>query len=106
MPARPPRAIASRLAPMVKGEVAALALDSDPRPLPPLTFTDGDGKPVTLADFHGHDILLNLWATWCVPCRMEMPSLDRLQGARGNAGFFRRRGQYRHRPARPAEGLS
>ena len=81
------RAIASRLAPMVKGEVAALALDSNPRPLPPLTFADGDGKPTTLAHFHGHDILLNLWATWCVPCRMEMPSLDRLQGARGNADF-------------------
>lgn len=81
------RAIAARLAPLAKGEVAALALDSNPRPLPPLTFTDGDGKPVTLASFRGRDILLNLWATWCVPCRLEMPSLDRLQGARGNADF-------------------
>jgi thiol-disulfide isomerase/thioredoxin len=81
------QATATRLAPLVKGEVAALALDANPRPLPPLTFTDGAGKPVTLAQFHGHDILLNLWATWCVPCRLEMPSLDRLQGARGNADF-------------------
>jgi thiol-disulfide isomerase/thioredoxin len=81
------RALGAKLAPLVHGEVAALAIDSDPRPMPPLTFTDKDGKPVTLANFKGHNILLNLWATWCVPCRMEMPSLDKLQAARGNSDF-------------------
>lgn len=81
------RALATKLAPLVKGEVAALAIDGNPRPMPPLTFTGTDGKPVTLASFRGRNVLLNLWATWCVPCRMEMPSLDRLEGARGNDGF-------------------
>lgn len=81
------RAVAARLAPLVHGEVAALALAGDPRPLPPLTFTDGAGKPVTLASFRGRDVLLNLWATWCVPCRLEMPSLDRLEAARGGKDF-------------------
>jgi thiol-disulfide isomerase/thioredoxin len=50
-----------------------------PRPLPPLNFVNGDGAAMTLADFHGRIVLLNVWATWCVPCRKEMPALDRLQ---------------------------
>lgn len=81
------RALALKLAPLARGEVAALAIANHPQPMPPLTFTDKDGKPVTLASFRGRNVLLNLWATWCVPCRMEMPSLDRLQGARGGDDF-------------------
>jgi thiol-disulfide isomerase/thioredoxin len=81
------RTLAAKLAPLVHGDVAALAIDSNPHPMPPLTFTDKDGKPVTLASFRGRNILLNLWATWCVPCRMEMPSLDKLQAARGSNHF-------------------
>jgi thiol-disulfide isomerase/thioredoxin len=81
------RALAARLGPLIHGEVAALALDGNPRPMPPLTFADKDGKPVTLASFKGRNILLNLWATWCVPCRMEMPSLDRLEAVRGDDNF-------------------
>ena len=81
------RALALRLAPLVHGEVAALAIDNNPQPMPSLSFTDKDGRAVTLASFHGHNVLLNLWATWCIPCRLEMPSLDRLQGARGNGDF-------------------
>jgi thiol-disulfide isomerase/thioredoxin len=50
-----------------------------PKPVPELTFFDGDGNEVTLADFRGEVVVLNLWATWCAPCRREMPSLDRLQ---------------------------
>ena len=50
-----------------------------PETLPYLTFVDGDQKPLSLADFRGRPVLLNIWATWCVPCRKEMPSLDRLQ---------------------------
>ena len=81
------RALATRLAPLAQGEVAALSITVNPQPMPPLTFTDKDGKPVTLASFKGRNILLNLWATWCIPCRLEMPSLDRLQSARGNENF-------------------
>ena len=58
-----------------------------PRPLPELRFVDGEGRPLTLADFRGKVILLNLWATWCIPCVREMPSLDRLQERLGSPGF-------------------
>src|SRR5665213_2116451 len=81
------QATAARLKPFAHGEVAALALSSAPQPMPELTFADDNGKPVKLSDFRGRDILLNLWATWCVPCRREMPALDRLQAKRGGPGF-------------------
>lgn len=57
------------------------------RTVPDLRFVDGAGAPRSLADFRGRVILLNLWATWCVPCREEMPALDRLQAALGGADF-------------------
>ncbi|GIX26889.1 TlpA family protein disulfide reductase [Pelomicrobium sp.] len=57
------------------------------RPVPPLRFVDADGKPRALADFRGRVILLNLWATWCPPCRKEMPSLARLQEKLGGPDF-------------------
>lgn len=49
-----------------------------PLRLPPITLTDGTGRTTALADFHGHVVLLNFWATWCAPCRDEMPSLNAL----------------------------
>lgn len=81
------QARAQSLKPLVRGEVAALALASSPKPLPDLVFQAADGKKVRLADFKGREVLLNLWATWCVPCRQEMPALDRLQGLRGSDAF-------------------
>jgi thiol-disulfide isomerase/thioredoxin len=81
------RTVISRLEPLVHGEIAALALSSAPRPMPNLTFTGGDGKTVKLSDFRGRDLLLNLWATWCVPCRREMPALDRLEAKHGGPDF-------------------
>ena len=50
-----------------------------PASLPDIKFVDADDQPHSLSDFRGRPILLNLWATWCVPCQKEMPSLDRLQ---------------------------
>jgi thiol-disulfide isomerase/thioredoxin len=50
-----------------------------PKPVPELTFLDEGGEEVALGDFAGDVVVLNLWATWCAPCRREMPSLDRLQ---------------------------
>ena len=47
--------------------------------LPDIRFVDGDGRALSPHDFRGRPVLLNIWATWCVPCRKEMPSLDRLQ---------------------------
>jgi len=60
-----------------------------PRPIPAPAFTlqDGDGKPVSLADYKGKVILLNFWGTWCPPCRQEMPSMERLYKRQHNKGF-------------------
>lgn len=65
----------------------ALDLLREPQGLPDIDFTDGDGRPTRLSDFRGKVILLNLWATWCPPCRKEMPSLDRLQAILGGPDF-------------------
>lgn len=75
------------ITPLLKGQVAAMAPVSEPRPLPGLNFKGRDGKDLTLADFGGKTILLNLWATWCVPCREEMPALNALQKAAGSDTF-------------------
>jgi len=69
---------ARRIAPLVRGEIAALVLAETPRRMPELGFRDASGRPVQLADFRGRTVLINLWATWCVPCRKEMPALDTL----------------------------
>jgi thiol-disulfide isomerase/thioredoxin len=81
------RALAQKLTPLVHGEVAALSLAANPKPLPALTFDGPDGKKRSLEDFRGRAILFNLWATWCVPCRQEMPALDRLEAALGSPDF-------------------
>lgn len=67
---------ASRVAPLVHGEVAALAVASTPFRVPALAFKDAEGRDRTLADWRGRTVLLNLWATWCVPCVAEMPALQ------------------------------
>ncbi len=81
------KATAARLAPLAQGEVAALNVNKSPKPAVDISFADADGKKLTLADFKGRNVLLNLWATWCVPCRAEMPALDRLQAKLGGADF-------------------
>lgn len=58
-----------------------------PRALPAVAFADANGGAVTLEQFRGRVVLLNIWATWCVPCRKEMPTLDRLQEKLGGPGF-------------------
>ncbi len=58
-----------------------------PKPIPELRFVDGAGRALTLADFRGKVLLLNIWATWCAPCREEMPALDRLQAQLGGERF-------------------
>ena len=68
----------SRPAGAAEGRRARL-VESPPRAVPELAFSDGDGRTRTLADFGGQGVVLNLWATWCPPCVAEMPALDRLQ---------------------------
>jgi thiol-disulfide isomerase/thioredoxin len=58
-----------------------------PRELPEVSFTNESGQSMSLSDFKGKMVLLNLWATWCVPCREEMPTLDRLQSVLGSESF-------------------
>lgn len=58
-----------------------------PAALPAAAFNDPAGKPTSFASFKGKIVLVNLWATWCVPCRKELPDLDRLQGELGSDSF-------------------
>jgi thiol-disulfide isomerase/thioredoxin len=64
-----------------------LVVPRAPKPLPPLRFADAGGRALGNDDFRGKVVLLNIWATWCTPCREEMPALDRLQGLLGGEGF-------------------
>ncbi|MAZ18762.1 MAG: sodium:dicarboxylate symporter [Ahrensia sp.] len=75
------------LKPLLTGEVAAMANRTEANDLSALSFNDGNGNPVTLADTAGKPRLVNLWATWCAPCREEMPALDRLQAEKGGKDF-------------------
>ena len=58
-----------------------------PNPVAEVNFNDGEGHAHKLADFKGKVVLFNVWATWCLPCRKEMPALDRLQESLGGADF-------------------
>lgn len=69
------------------GTVASIRTFDPPRVPPFFRFFDASGQTVTLADFRGKVLLLNLWATWCVPCVREMPALDRLQAKFGKEDF-------------------
>jgi thiol-disulfide isomerase/thioredoxin len=79
--------LAGKIAPLAHGEVAALTMATAPLRLPDLAFLDAEGKPKKLSDWHGRTVLLNLWATWCVPCRKEMPALESLQTRLGGPDF-------------------
>jgi thiol-disulfide isomerase/thioredoxin len=79
--------LSRRLEPLAHGEVAALTMATAPLKLPDLAFEDGDGKPRKLSEWRGRTVLVNLWATWCVPCRKEMPALDSLQTKLGGPKF-------------------
>jgi thiol-disulfide isomerase/thioredoxin len=79
--------LAERLAPLARGEVAAFTVADGSLRLPDLAFRDASGTERHLADWRGRTVLLNLWATWCVPCRKEMPALDALEGKLGGPAF-------------------
>ena len=79
--------LAERLAPLARGEVAAFTVADGSQRLPDLAFRDASGTERHLGDWRGRTVLLNLWATWCVPCRKEMPALDALEGKLGGPAF-------------------
>ncbi len=68
-------------------DLVAFVRKNPPVDVAQISFEDETGSKTTLADFKGKAILLNLWATWCLPCRHEMPSLDRLQKQMGSDQF-------------------
>jgi thiol-disulfide isomerase/thioredoxin len=80
-------ALAERLAPLARGEVAALAVAREPKRLQPVRFERPDGAATQTDAWLGRTVLLNLWATWCAPCREEMPALDTLEKTLGGDGF-------------------
>ena len=67
--------------------LGAFVKPAAPQAVPDLSFTSADGKPHRLSEWRGKVVLLNLWATWCAPCKVEMPSLDRLQAKLGGDAF-------------------
>jgi thiol-disulfide isomerase/thioredoxin len=75
------------LKPLATGTMAAVVVHAAPKPIPTLGFADAQGQPKTLADWKGRVVLLNLWATWCTPCREEMPDLANLQKVLGSKDF-------------------
>ena len=79
--------VIASLSPFITGEVAALIRPESSLPVSGLSFLDEEGDPASIADYSGSVVLLNLWATWCAPCRREMPALNTLQQERGGDDF-------------------
>lgn len=68
--------------------LGAIVVASESRPaFPDVAFTDLDGRTVDLKSYQGAVVLLNFWATWCGPCRIELPELQKLYGELGGKGF-------------------
>ena len=78
---------AAAIADPAVGELAALQGTGEGRGYSTLAFTDAAGVPKTIADFKGKALLVNFWASWCVPCREEMPALDTLAAKYNSAQF-------------------
>ncbi len=85
--AAPESAQKGGVGPLSRGAMTTFVLKKPPAALPDVHFLNGKGEEVSLASFAGKTVLLNLWATWCAPCREEMPALARLQKQLGSDKF-------------------
>jgi thiol-disulfide isomerase/thioredoxin len=83
----PQSVAAQKLDATATGELAALVGTGTGRGYADLAFIDAAGKPLTLADYAGKKLLVNFWASWCVPCRAEMPALEALAAAENSDDF-------------------
>lgn len=84
IPAPAPKPVAG---PLVKGEIQHFRLLGNPRAVPDVPFTDAAGRTLSMAGFRGKVVLVNFWATWCAPCKREMPALDSVQSKLGGPRF-------------------
>ncbi len=75
------------LLPSCKKEEMQAPPKEKPAAAAPLSLPDLSGKTVSLADFKGKPVVLNMWASWCVPCRAEMPELEKMYEARKSSGL-------------------
>jgi thiol-disulfide isomerase/thioredoxin len=87
-PCAPQSVAAQKIDAAAVGQLAALNGTGTGRGYSDMKFTDAAGKPVTLKDFAGKALLVNFWASWCVPCRAEMPALDKLAAAQNDENFM------------------
>lgn len=76
-----------RLQALAVGDMARFEIFDPPQPAPATAFEDRAGNPVNFTSFEGQVVLANFWATWCVPCLREMPTLNRLQQRLGGEKF-------------------
>lgn len=80
-------AFSENLSALLTGEMQNFSPNETPRPFKDFTFLNADGEDERISNYKGKVILVNFWATWCGPCKKEMPSLDRLQGELGGEEF-------------------
>ncbi len=88
-PSLPPASPATSgpLANLNRGAMATFLVHERPRPVPTISFNNARGDPILLKSWQGKVVLLNLWATWCLPCLKEMPALDAIKGTLGESDF-------------------
>lgn len=84
----PQSVAAQKIDAVAVGQLAALNGTGTGRGYSAMKFTDADGNPKTLMNFAGKALLVNFWASWCIPCRAEMPALDKLAAAENDASFM------------------
>jgi thiol-disulfide isomerase/thioredoxin len=80
-------AFSQNLQELARGEMKNVVIASNPEPIKDFSFINSDGERLSISDFQGKTILINFWATWCAPCKKEMPSIDRLQAELGSDDF-------------------